>query len=409
MTSVRFLNGLHTIGGNIVEISTATSRIITDFGVAADLTGETIDESIQAGKLPNLPEFFHNTTDKFAHEAIVISHLHIDHMGALQYLTKDIPIYMSPASLKLYETLIAAGDERPVANLHALTPEQPLTIGDLTVTGFASDHDEPGIMALAISDGDHLYVHSGDVRLNGPHLDRVKHWAETLHDQHVKMLFLEGTTFSFDSDTPIEDTAHPAKPYTESTLQEAFGQALDDAEQLVVLNPYVRNWERLAAFQKTAHAHGREIAWTPLAKAVLQNVAGVTPDQIDLAQLKAHPEHYVLENDFAHLTDLADLPVSVYLHSNGVPLGDYDPHFKELLDFLNQHHIPIQYLSCSGHATKEDLIKLCQLVAPEIVVPWHSFKPELEADALDQQTRAMVLLPEKDLYYSVDEPEATQA
>jgi ribonuclease J len=61
MTSVRFLNGLHTIGGNIVEISTKTSRIITDFGVAADLTGETIDESIDAGKLPNLPEFFHNT------------------------------------------------------------------------------------------------------------------------------------------------------------------------------------------------------------------------------------------------------------------------------------------------------------------------------------------------------------
>lgn len=408
MTSVRFLNGLHTIGGNIVEVSTKTSRIITDFGVAADLTGETIDESIEAGKLPNLPEFFHNTPDQYAHEAIVISHLHIDHMGALQYLTKDVPIYMSPASLKLYETLITAGDEKPVKNLHALTPEQPLTIGDLTATGYLSDHDEPGVMALAISDGDHTYVHSGDVRLNGPHRDRVKHWAQTLHDQHVKMLFLEGTTFSFESDTPVEDSQHPATPYTEDTLQTAFGQALDDADQLVVLNPYVRNWERLVNFQETAHAHHRQIAWTELSKQVLKHVTNIEPDQVDAKDFKAHPEKYVLENSFENLSDLSNLPVSVYLHSNGIPLGDYDPHFQELLDFLKQHHIPIQYLSCTGHATKEDLITLCKMIAPEIVVPWHSFKPELEAEALDKQTLAMVLQPEKDLFYSVDEPEDAQ-
>lgn len=408
MTSVRFLNGLHTIGGNIVEISTETSRIITDFGVAADLTGETIDESIEAGKLPNLPEFFHNTPDQYEHEAIVISHLHIDHMGALQYLTKDVPIYMSPASLKLYETLIAAGDEKLVKNLHVLTPEQPLAIGDLTVTGYLSDHDEPGIMALAISDGNHTYVHSGDVRLNGPHRDRVDHWAQTLHDQHVKMLFLEGTTFSFDSDTPVEDSQHPATPYTEDTLQTAFGQALDDADQLVVLNPYVRNWERLADFQETAHVHHRKIAWTELSQQVLKHVANVQPDQVDAADLKAHPEQYVLENSFENLSTLSNLPVSVYLHSNGVPLGDHDPHFQELLDFLKQHSIPIQYLSCTGHATKDDLITLCKMIAPEIVVPWHSFKPELEAEALDKQTLAMVLQPEKDLFYSVDEPEDAQ-
>jgi ribonuclease J len=48
------------------------------------------------------------------------------------------------------------------------------------------------------------------------------------------------------------------------------------------------------------------------------------------------------------------------------------------------------------------------MIAPEIVVPWHSFKPELEAEALDKQTLAMVLQPEKDLFYSVDEPEDAQ-
>ncbi len=91
MTTVRFLNGLDTIGGNIVEFATDTSRVIMDFGVAADLTDETVETAIAHGKLPALPELFFDQPDKYEHEAIFISHLHIDHMGALKYLKKAFP------------------------------------------------------------------------------------------------------------------------------------------------------------------------------------------------------------------------------------------------------------------------------------------------------------------------------
>ena len=119
-----------------------------DFGVAADLSNR---------KQSALPSIMVNCrmcrnyfliSQTFTHEAIFISHLHIDHMGALQYLKKPIPIYLSEPSYKLYQLLIKLGIEKPVANLHPLAYEQPITIGDLTVTGFHSDHDEPGVMAL---------------------------------------------------------------------------------------------------------------------------------------------------------------------------------------------------------------------------------------------------------------------
>lgn len=412
MTTVRFLNGLTTIGGNIVEFANGDSRVIMDFGVAADLTGETTASAIAAGKLPNLPEWLldpatHPTA--FAHEAIFISHLHIDHMGALQYLQRDVPVYLSTPSYRLYQTLIELGIETPVANLHPMAFEQPVAIGDLTVTGFASDHDEPGIMALMIDDGHYRYAHSGDVRLNGPHRDRVAHWAKVMHDAKVKMLMLEGTTFSFDSAAPVEDAQHPSTPLTEETLQQRLAAELTTAGQLVVINPYQRNYERLAAIQGTAAACGRRMVWEPQDARIMTTMTGVQPtgiigQDVTLADLQATPDRYLLETTFAHLDRLAALPVSVYLHSNGEPLGDYDPRFKQLQTWLAAHEIPLHFLSCSGHATKEDLVTLAQWVAPEIIVPWHSFKPEREAAALDAATDAELLLPEKESYYEPGAP-----
>lgn len=410
MTEIRFLNGLQTIGGNIVEFSQGTSRVIMDFGVAADLTDETPASAIANGKLPNVPELFGLAEDHFEHEAIFISHLHIDHMGALQYLTNDIPIYLSAPSFKLYQTLIQLGIEAPVQNLHPLTFEQPLTVGTFTVEGFASDHDEPGVMALLVGDGQRFYAHSGDVRLNGPHRERVDHWAQVFHDKRLSMLMLEGTTFSFDTPAPVEDQAHPSAPLTEATTQAKLAALLKASSELVVINPYIRNYERLAAIQQTAHDAGRVMVWEQPEATVLAAMTGQQPDAVigqtvTLSDLKAKPGHYLWQNAFDHLDQLAGLPVSAYVHTNGEPLGDYDPRFNQLKQFLVDHAIPLHFLSCSGHALREDLVTLAQMVAPKVIVPWHSFHPEREAAVLDEQTRAEILLPEKDLYYTLDEPD----
>ena len=410
MTQIRFLNGLRTIGGNIVEFSQAGSRVIMDFGVAADLTNETAASAIANGKLPNVPELFGLAEDHWAHEAIFISHLHIDHMGALQYLKQDIPVYLSAPSYRLYQTLIKLGIEKPVRNLHPLPFETPMTVGAFSVEGFASDHDEPGIMALLVGDGTRWYAHSGDVRLNGPHPERVAHWSQVFHDKKLAMFMLEGTTFSFDTETPVEDQSHPSAALTESELQAQLSSLLGKTKQLVAINPYNRNYARLAAIQEAAHQANRQMVWEPADAVILETMTGLKADQIigksiTADALRQAPGQYLLENSFSHLADLAALPVGNYVHTNGEPLGDYDPRFQQLKDFLTAHAIPLTFLSCTGHATRADLITLAQTVAPRLIVPWHSFHPEREAEALDAATRAEVLLPEKDLYYTLDEPE----
>ncbi len=294
-------------------------------------------------------------------------------MGALQYLKSDIPIYLSAPSYQLYKTLIRLGIEKPVHNLHPLPFETPVTVGAFTVEGFASDHDEPGVMALLVGDGERWYAHSGDVRLNGPHPERVAHWAQVFHDKKLAMFMIEGTTFSFDTETPVEDQAHPSVPLTEQGFQDHLLAVLKQAPALVAINPYIRNYARLAAIQTVAHQAGRQMVWEKPDAAVLTEMTDQAPDQvigetIELATIRQAPAQYVLESAFAHLDWLATLPVSQYVHTNGEPLGDYDPRFQQLKDFLAAHQIPLRFLSCSGHATRPDLIKLAQMVAPRIIV-----------------------------------------
>lgn len=368
MTSVRFLSGLTTNGGNIAEIATTTSRILTDFGVAADLKDETIDAAMASGKLPNLPALFHNTPSQFLHEAIVITHLHRGHSGALPYLNSAIPVYMSPQSLALYQAL-----GLPLTNnLHALPLETPLAIGDLTVTGFASDHSEPGTMAVMIEDREHAYLNSGDVRLNGPHADCVKHWVQVAKQRRVKMLLLEATAFG--------STAQPAA-LTEAGLQQAFAHQLETVDGLVAFDADVTNWARLAAFQTTAHALRRQVIWSKQTAHVLQVMAKLALDS-PAADWRAHPQQYVIEAAAA-----ADVPISMYVQTSSTPA------------LLNG---PLCRLQGQAHATADELITLCKQIAPQIVVPWHTKAPQAAADALDAATLAEVLLPERELYYTVD-------
>lgn len=406
MTTLRFLNGLDTIGGNIVEIAQDDSRVIMDFGTTTLDPQLSTAEMVEKRQLPYLPELFDPTLpDAFAHEAIFISHLHIDHMGALRYLRRDIPVYMSAEAAKLYHVLIAQGMETaPDVPIRVLPYEAPLSVGSLTVTGYASDHDTVGAMALLVDDGRQCFAHSGDVRLNGPHAQRVLNWSRVLQTRHVKVLMLEGTTFSFAAPVPVEDAAHPAVPLTETTLAAKFQDLLrtQPATQFV-FNGYPRNVERLLTLNTIAREAGRPFIWEPAYAAVLQAFAPDTPLQTwgadTLAAVQAHPGHYVVQNSYAHLDRLTALPHPiVYLHSNGEPLGDYDPRFAQMQQFLADAAIPLQFLSATGHAQKEDLITLAERVHAQYIVPWHTFKPDAMAAAL-APTYSEVLLPERELYY----------
>ncbi|MBS1008259.1 MBL fold metallo-hydrolase [Leuconostoc suionicum] len=376
-TQVEFLNGLNTIGGNIVTFTNQQTRLIMDFGVNFAPTTTPATDLLNDGTLPNLPTLFQNMQSDLK-STIFVSHLHLDHMGALKYLTSPTDVYMSQDSADLYQVLINLGVEHaPYAKVKIIDYEKPINFGPFEVTFFETDHDIRGASAIRVSDGKHIFVHSGDVRLDGPHPERVEHWANVLHDNKIDLFLLEGTEFSF------ENQNDEFVRQTEQSLQIDFANILKGTEELVVVNPYERNIDRLLALQNTTHENGREFLWDHRFTVILQAMGIKNVQEIDWIKVMSEPSHYVVQNRFDQLHDLDQFDKQfVYLHMNGEPLGEYDPRFSELSTYLEKRNVALQLLGASGHAKPNDLVALAQHVNAKQTVPWHSFKPEKEASEL---------------------------
>lgn len=88
---VNVLRGQNQIGGNIIEISTDTTRILLDVGLELDGDGQP---------LPQIEGLF----DCAAFDAVFISHYHGDHLGLAYYINKQIPLYIGEASYQIVKS-----------------------------------------------------------------------------------------------------------------------------------------------------------------------------------------------------------------------------------------------------------------------------------------------------------------
>jgi ribonuclease J len=99
----------------------------------------------------------------------------------------------------------------------------------------------------------------------------------------------------------------------------------------------------------------------------------------DLGRVQRDPDRYCVQLDFSALPALIDLRPpegSVYVHSNGVPLGPYDPAYGVMLAWLRAFDLELVGLGSSGHSWPADVERMVSTVRPGVVLPVHSRHPE---------------------------------
>lgn len=416
MTTYRFWSGLKTIGGNIVEIRTEKARVLCDFGlsVAGQLPEDTeglseIEYLIQTGNLPAIKELYpiesFKELDKAcsAHlpeleTAVFISHLHLDHMGGLRYLSENVKVYLSEEAYKLYNELVAINEDKAVdCQLIPFDYTESITIRNIVVSPKPSDHDSVGCSAFFIETPTLKIIHSGDFRLSGKYPEKVWKWAHEAREWETDVFLTEGTSFSFNEDHEKKESQFAErKQLTEITLLDELADLIKvNMEKLFFFNPYIRNVNRMfdvdkvvkhqnrimvweANYAQMLHAFYPEMTWTVLEETIdMKNLPEFVEKTISLDQLKQDPGAFVLQNSFKNIQYLNEFTQGVYLHSNGEPLGEYDFRYAELKNYLEQQHIEFISLGASGHATQESLLKVAKLVDADYTIPWHTLNPEI--------------------------------
>ncbi|MBP3487176.1 MAG: hypothetical protein J6K53_02145 [Roseburia sp.] len=412
MTKICFYNGLREIGGTFVEVRTDKAKCMFDFGFAvAGRMDERIKKRkedlaadyIRLGMLAPADGIYDKETAKKLDLAaygetkeecfFLLSHMHIDHMGGLGMLDAHTPVYMSDQSLRLYRRLEAAGDiqERGHENCIGIPYGESFQVGDITVRVLAIDHDVVGAAGFLITTPDGTICYTGDYRFHGFHPEDTRAFAKSAAGADV--LITEGVTVSF-SDVDMLSLEEPAEERTEETLLTEMRDMAAAEDGLLVINLYNRNVERVHRLLETFEKAGRRLV---LDSTLASYVEEFYPDDklyvyertagekhaenreiVSGQALLDHPEQYVLQLDYSDMYELIDLNdvVSRYVHMDGSPLGSYDTSYQKMLDLLEALEIPYEYKSLGGHATPYYLRWMVDTIAPDVLVPLHSERPE---------------------------------
>ncbi|MDT7539380.1 MAG: ribonuclease, partial [Actinomycetota bacterium] len=159
------LGGLAEIGRNMTVFEIAGKLLIVDCGVL-------FPETDQPGIDLILPDFSYIRDRLDDVQAIVLTHGHEDHLGAVPYLLRekaDIPIVGSRFTLALLEAKLR--EHRITPYTLQVVEGQTEQLGPFSCEFFAVNHSIPDAMAVAIRTAAGLVLHTGDFKMDQLPLD----------------------------------------------------------------------------------------------------------------------------------------------------------------------------------------------------------------------------------------------
>ena len=293
------IGGLGEIGRNMAVFEFDGSLVIVDCGVL-------FPEESQPGVDLILPDFAPIADRMDDIVAIVLTHGHEDHIGAVPYLLRmrpDIPIYGSTLTLAFL---------RAKATEHRLTPEfrevsdgEKVHVGPFGLEFLAVNHSIPDAMAVAITTDAGRVLHTGDFKVDQLPLDgRVTdlNGFARLGDEGVDILMIDSTNAEVPGFIPSE---RDIMPVLDNVFAKASGR--------VIVASFASHVHRIQQIIDMAVQHKRKIAF--VGRSMVRNMHIAR----DLGFLTIPEGTLVSADDLANLPD--DKAVLICTGSQGEPMA----------------------------------------------------------------------------------------
>jgi len=241
------LGGLGEVGKNMMVLECGGDSIIIDAGLM-------FLEDQKHGIDLAIPDFSYVLERKERVRAIILTHGHEDHIGALPYLLREIsaPIYGTKLTLGFAKNRL---EEHSLVNLPRfieVTPRQTVSFGSFAVEFFRVRHSIPDGVGLALHTPHGIIIHSGDFKLDftpmqAEHFD-INKLAE-LGEKGVLLLMSDSTNAEKEGYTP-----------SEHRLNSALSETITQASGRVIISTFVSNVHRIQQIFDICERDGRKVA-----------------------------------------------------------------------------------------------------------------------------------------------------
>ena len=244
---VTALGGINEIGRNMTVFEHLGRLLIVDCGVLFPTHDEPGVDLI----LPDLRHIEHRLDEI---EAVVVTHAHEDHIGAIPFLLKlraDIPIVGSKFTLALVSAKCREHRIKPV--LVEVSEGQRSEHGVFECQYFAVNHSIPGCLAIAIHTGAGTVLHTGDIKLDQMPLDGRPTdlpGMSRLGDAGVDLFLCDSTNADI-----------PGVGPSESEIGPALHRLIRGAEGRVIVACFASNVYRVQQIIDAAVALGRRVSF----------------------------------------------------------------------------------------------------------------------------------------------------
>ncbi|WP_323659656.1 ribonuclease J [Aliarcobacter butzleri] len=380
------LGGLNEIGGNMMVVETENEAIIVDVGMSFP-DGEMHGVDIL------IPDFTYIREIKDKVVAVIITHGHEDHIGAMPYLFKEMQFPIYGTSLPL-EMIGSKFDEHKMREhrgyFRAISKRTPIKIGnDFEVEWMHITHSIIDSSAVAIKTEAGIMIHTGDFKIDHTPIDgfptdlhRLAHYGE----EGVLVLTSDST-----------NSHSPGFTRTEKTVGPTFDKIFSSAKGRVVMSTFSSNIHRVAQAIEKALIYGRKIC--VIGRSMEKNLEIA----MNLGYIKFPKDQFIEAHEVNKYNDKEVLIVTtgsqgesmsalyrmaihehrhikikpedqIILSSKAIPGNEAS--VSEIINHLLKAGAKVAYqdfpdIHVSGHAGQEEQKLMLRLVKPKFFLPVH--------------------------------------
>jgi ribonuclease J len=389
------LGGLGEFGMNMMAVRSGGRMIVIDAGVMFPR-----DELMGVDLV--VPDIKHLLEHKEELGAIILTHGHEDHIGALPFVLReiDVPVYGTPLTLGFARGRLAEFHLLERADLRAVHPRGSLDVGDMHLEFLGVTHSVADAIGVAITTPAGTIIHTGDFKFDqsppdGLYSDYAR--LSALGDEGVLALLSDSTNSERAGYTP-----------SESHVRRNLEQIFHSSEGKIILTCFASSSHRIQIILDLACEFGRKVV--PVGRSMVQNLTITrelgyvnVPSGVLISTAEAErlaPNQLILlctgsqGEPVSALARLAlgkhkDFEVepgdAVIFSARSIPGNDTRishvvNHFcRRGARIYNDSHSMVHV---SGHASQEELKLMLNLTRPKFFIPVHGEYRQLYNHAL---------------------------